>query len=269
MNTSDHGFARITPISLDTLASQVPAAFSDHAAQRTSANYVFISTKQLVTALLEAGFVATHARQARVRRAEGGAFARHMLCFQPQREVVSLVDAIPQIVLINSHDGCCSYQLRAGLYRPLCTNGLLTRLGDCRPDPRSPPWRRGRQRGRGRAGHHARLLADRRGGRADAPYAAVVRRAHAFATQALAIRYPADQHQPFAAEALLTCRRAADDEPDLWHVFNVCQENLVRGGISGRSANGRSTCSRGIQAIRQDVRINNDLWQLAMSLIRQ
>jgi hypothetical protein len=269
MNDSVYGHAHVTPIALDALASQVPAAFSDHAARRTSASYVFISTRELVTALLEAGFVATHARQARARRGDGAAYAQHMLCFQPQRDVVSLVDAIPQIVLINSHDGCCSYQLRAGLYRPFCTNGLLTRLGDF---------------GLIHVPHRGNVVANV----VDAALAItrdfsrigeVVEQMHrtslsfdervAFAARALELRYPAGEHQPFTAQALLSCRRPADEAPDLWHVFNVVQENLLRGGISGRSANGRCTRSRAIQAIRQDVRINNDLWQLAMSLIRQ
>ena len=121
-------FAR--PIDIKQLASQVPAAFSDRPAEHTSSNYVFISTKQLVSSLLDAGFIATQARQAGVRGPIGAAYARHMLHFQPQRQSVTLLDAIPQIVLINSHDGRSAYQLRAGLYRPICTNGLLTRLGD-------------------------------------------------------------------------------------------------------------------------------------------
>jgi len=33
-------------------------------------------------------------------------------------------------VLINAHDGSSSYKLRAGLYRPVCTNGLMIQLGD-------------------------------------------------------------------------------------------------------------------------------------------
>ena len=38
--------------------------------------------------------------------------------------------SIPEIVLVNAHDGTSAYQLRAGLFRPLCTNGLIARIGD-------------------------------------------------------------------------------------------------------------------------------------------
>ena len=63
-------------------------------------------------------------------------------------------------------------------------------------------------------------------------------------------------------------RRPIDEGNDLWRVFNVVQENVMRGGIAGRSATGRASCSRAIRAIREDVRINNDLWQLAVAMIR-
>jgi hypothetical protein len=41
----------------------------------------------------------------------------------------------------------------------------------------------------------------------------------------------------------------------------------MRGGLAGRSATGRNMRTRTIEAIREDVRINNSLWQLAVSLI--
>ena len=41
----------------------------------------------------------------------------------------------------------------------------------------------------------------------------------------------------------------------------------MRGGIPGTTATGRATHTRGIRAIREDVRINTTLWQLAMRMI--
>ncbi len=46
------------------------------------------------------------------------------------RESITLIDAVPEIVLINSHDGTSAYTLRAGLYRPICTNGMMVQLGE-------------------------------------------------------------------------------------------------------------------------------------------
>jgi hypothetical protein len=87
-----------------------------------------------------------------------------------------------------------------------------------------------------------------------------------FARRALAVRYPHAQHQPVTPEQVVVPRREADAGFNVWATYNV-QENLTRGGLSGRAVTGRNTRTRTIEAIRQDVRINNGLWQLAMSMI--
>ncbi len=60
------------------------------------------------------------------------------------------------------------------------------------------------------------------------------------------------------------------DLPLLLHTnaWSTCvQENLMRGGISRRSASGRLTRTRRISSIREDVRINSGLWDLASGLL--
>jgi len=266
--TAPSSSAFIPCIPMADLAARVPAAFTERAAEHTGRNYVFISTRELVAALLDAGFAAIEARQSRARDAAGGAYARHMLSFQPLCDVVTLDEVIPQIVLINSHDGRCAYQLRAGLYRPVCTNGLLTRLGDfglIHVPHRGNVVRNVVEAALGMVGQFARI-------------GAVIERMRAtvlsieqqlqLARRALEVRYRGDQHCPISPASLLAPRRAADEGPDLWHLTNVIQGNLLKGGISGTSKSGREIRSRAIQAIRDDVRINNDLWQIAMSMIR-
>ena len=42
---------------------------------------------------------------------------------------MALRDAVPEILFLNSHDGTSAYQLRVGLYRAVCTNGLVVSVG--------------------------------------------------------------------------------------------------------------------------------------------
>jgi hypothetical protein len=263
-----HAF-RIEPLSMTQLASHAPAAFAAGPSTRTTTKYHFISTRQLVEALLEAGFVPTHARQTRSRKSSDPNFARHLLRFQHTRESVTLEDAIPTIALTNAHDGTSSYQLHTGLYRPVCSNGLLTAIGDF--GLIHVP--------------HRRLTVVR--DVVDAALAMirdfskigdVVRKMAAttltqseqleFARAALAIRYPHGAHQPILPEQVIYPRRQADEGADLWRVFNRGQEALVKGGLHGTAATGRRTQTRSISAIREDCRINAGLWQLAVSLIK-
>ena len=259
--------ARILPLDASQLAHRVPAAFADRPADKTSSKYVFLSTKSLIDALLEAGFVATAANQSHSRRGSDPAYARHMLRFQHPRESVTLVDAIPQIVLINAHDGSSSYELRAGLYRPVCTNGLMVQLGDFGLIHLS-------HRGsivRNVVGAALTMIRDfsRVGDvvRQMASFNLTPAQRLEFARRALAVRYPREQHQPVTPEQVVVARREADARADVWTTYNVVQENLMRGGLTGRSATGRNSRTRPIEAIREDVRINSCLWQLAMNLI--
>ena len=89
-----------------------------------------------------------------------------------------------------------------------------------------------------------------------------------FASAALKVRYPdRKQHWPVRPEQLLSTRRAADLGSSLWLTYNVVQENLVAGGLAGRSASGRASRTRAIRAVREDVRINVGLWNHAMTLL--
>lgn len=53
---------------------------------------------------------------------------------------------------------------------------------------------------------------------------------------------------------------------DLWSVFNRTQENLLRGGLPGRSASGRRQRTRPVQGIDNDICLNRALWMLADGL---
>ena len=257
-------------LSVDTLSQSVPAAFAEAADPlRTSKHYTFISTAQVVSALLEAGFEPTRAQQTRARNADASGHAKHMIRFSHTKESLTLVDAIPELVLINSHDGSSAYTLRAGLYRPVCTNGLLAQIGDF---------------GIIQVPHRGNIVANVVEGalaitRGFADIGAVVEQMHGkqlddrqrwdFAAEALSVRYHRlDHHQPITADQALLPRRNADFGNSLWTTYNIVQENLCRGGLTGQTAKGRATRTRSISAIREDVRINAQLWQLAMTLLR-
>ena len=64
--------------------------------------------------------------------------------------------------------------------------------------------------------------------------------AEVFARAALALKYDdPDKPAPITESQILMPRRFEDRRPDLWSVFNRAQENLTKGGLHGRSANGR------------------------------
>jgi hypothetical protein len=245
---------------------RVPAAFADRQFEKTGSNYVFISTQELVEALRDVGFHPTDARQ-RWSRGDRLGYARHMIRFRAS-ESLRIVDCTPEVILINSHDATSAYQLRGGLYRFVCCNGLIISLADF--GVVHVP-----HRGNVVAGvvDGARQIMDQLNG--IGPIIEQMARTEldqqareAFAQRALELRYQHQEHFPYDASRLLESRRESDQGDSLWCVYNRVQENVICGGIQGKSVTGRRMSSRRITAIQEDVRLNVALWHEAMSLIR-
>ena len=78
---------------------------------------------------------------------------------------------------------------------------------------------------------------------------------------------------PILPAQLLQARRHYDNGNDLWKTFNRIQENVIQGGLSGRTRSSydelgrfvpsRRVSTREIKGIDQDVRLNRALWTLA------
>ena len=249
------------------LTESVPAAFAETPdPSRTSPRYQFISTARVIDALLEAGFEPTRAQQTRSHSSPR--HARHMIRFSYVKQELSLIDAVPELILINAHDATSAYTLRAGLFRPLCTNGLCTQIGDF---------------GLLHVPHRGNVIHNVVDGalqiaRGFKDITRVVQQMAArtlsdperreFAVAALNVRYPQSaRHVPVRPDQLLSARRDADFGNSLWLTYNVIQENLIAGGVPGRSASGRGSRTRAIRAIREDIRINVGLWNHAMTLL--
>lgn len=259
---SSHANAFARTLTMDALRERVPAVFAPTAHASRSPKYTFIPTERVLTGLMNAGFEPVDARQARSRRGSA-VHSRHILRLRRRFETVQLRDSVPEIVFLNSHDGTSAYQLRMGLYRVVCTNGLIVSRGAfpayCVPH-------------RGNVVDEVVTGALQISERFES-LAAQVQRMEArrlslaeqirFSERAMALRFLDRVVSGMQPSALLACRRHEDQGDDLWSVMNRVQENLLGGGLVRRSASGRLTRTRRITSIREDVRLNSRLWDLA------
>ena len=192
--------------------------------------------------------------------------ARHLIRLRRRHETIQLRDAIPEILFLNSHDGTSAYQLRVGLFRVVCTNGLIASSGVF------PVWR---------VTHRGDVVDDVVGAalelsqRFDLLAASVERMERTvldigqrleLARQAIELRFPKDGPGAMEPSQPLVPRRPQDVGNDLWRTFNVIQEATLQGGLVRRSASNRLTRTRRISAIREDVRLNSALWERAIAL---
>ena len=63
--------------------------------------------------------------------------------------------------------------------------------------------------------------------------------------------------------------RGEDKKEDLWTVFNVIQERLVKGEFERQTMNGRRTKPRGINNATRHINFNKSLWEIAESYLSE
>ncbi len=255
------------PLTEDQIRQAAPSVFAAEAHDSRSSRYTYIPTSDILTGLRAQGFEVFSAAQARCRSEDRREHTKHLLRLRHVGEagrVAKLNDSHTEICLLNSHDGTSSYQMFAGVFRLVCLNGMM--VCDSTVGAVKVPHT-GKVQDRVIAGAFeildgcTRIVESQETMRSltlDRDEQAL------FAKTALSLRYDEDtQHTPIEADQLLRPRRMADNTPDLWATFNRVQENMVKGGVSGRNANNRPTTTREIRGIDQNVKINKALWALA------
>src|SRR3546814_16725720 len=80
------------------------------------------------------------------------------------------------------------------------------------------------------------------------------------------LKYDKSTPAPITESQNLMPRRHDDSRRYLWSVVNRTQENLIKGGLSARAANGRRQTTRPVQGIDNGIRLNRALWLLADGL---
>ncbi|MBQ0216452.1 DUF945 domain-containing protein [Alcaligenes faecalis] len=253
------------PLSDDQIHRVAPSIFAETPHQSRSDKYSYIPTVAVLTELRKEGFQPFMVTQTRTRREDRRDFTKHMIRLRHASQINGA--EANEIILLNSHDGTSSYQMLAGMFRFVCSNGLV--CGDTVADIRIP--HKGDVASEVIEGAFEVLDGfDRVKESRDAMRSVTLDdgEAEVFARAALALKYNPtdDKPAPVTESQILMPRRFDDRRPDLWSVFNRAQENLTKGGLRGHSANGRRQQTRAVQGIDSDVRLNRSLWLLADGL---
>lgn len=245
------------PKSIDPIEATHPAGYC-------SSRYGFISTRKIIDSFDQLGF---HPRQVSIGRARTSrniGFQKHLIRFQHTDLRMKVGgDSVPEIILINSHDGTTTARLALGLFRFACSNGLIVgkmfqeyrihhRLSSiesfveaaaCIVD--QVPVLQSRIKR-----YQERILTDAEIGN--------------YASQALQLRFnkPDDDatiDDQYAWQNRLNnvgfIRRYDDSGSNLWNVFNRIQENMM---IPRRGSG-----MRRVTAPQSEMKLNQQLWNLA------
>lgn len=254
------------PLTRPAIQRAAPAVFSEGPADHLSNRYAYIPTSIVLNRLMKAGFTVQEVAQARPqkRTQDREPYAKHMLRLRFPK-VPKVGDAVPELVMLNAHDGTACYDLFAGIYRFICCNGIVVGSTFMGIKIRHT----GGEETSSRVLEKSLEIVEGRFPKLLLSIATMRRRIlrpreqQAFAARAIALRYP-DGNSPIGPEAMLQVRRPEDEAGDLWTVFNRIQENALQGGMETKSfMYNRRSHVRPIQRIEQNLRINQGLWDVA------
>lgn len=238
-------------ISLNSLRERVPAIFTKTPSPKVSDRYSFADSEYYLQKFIDADWFIHSARQ--VSKSE---YAPHQVILR-NNDIATVGDLLPQLIFTNSHNGIKKMTIDTGIYRLVCSNGLVVPtsitqslsikhldLGDSTTDTivnsfyeKVPIIMNNIDRMRNK------ILTDDE--------------IDNFTYNALQIRFI--NAVGININDVVKPSRIEDYSDDLWTVFNVVQEKLIRGGIQLPS----KRRSRPINNFVNDNNINTKLWELA------
>ncbi|MFQ6284740.1 DUF932 domain-containing protein [Yersinia enterocolitica] len=254
---------RDRPLTREELMQYVPSVFGEDKHASRSEKYTFIPTITLLDNLQNEGFEPFFACQSRVRDPGRREHTKHLLRLRKSGQITG--QQVPEIIILNSHGGESSFQLLPGIFRSVCTNSLV--CGQSFGEIRVP--HRGNVVEKVIEGAYEVLgVFDRVEEKRDAMQLLILPppAQHALAKAALTYRF-GEEHQPVTEAQILTPRRYEDRQDDLWTTYQRLQENLLKGGLPGRTANGKRSHTRAVNGIDGDIKLNRALWVMAESLL--
>lgn len=265
--------ANPTALTLNEVAKRAPSVFAPNATPGVSDRYQFVDTAAVLKRLMTTGYVPTSASQSASRTAEGKLYTKHVVRVMHERYLGNgprqVGDVVPEVVITNSHNRSSAWHLQGGLFRLVCSNGLVTNAGvftsvrvlhnDNRIHDLIAEGLEQVERATG-----AIVLPQvERMEKLQLTHAQT--RDFALAATVLQSGKPNDSN----VDNLLRARREEDARNNIWCVLNRIQENAVQGGYSTLDSLGRARVAPGIQSAQRNLDFNIRLWTLAQAVTEE
>jgi hypothetical protein len=255
----------LNPLTQKELEALAPSIFTTQPSKRVTSKYSFIPTLQVVEDLNKLGWEPFQASQRKSRVVSEGLFTKHLIRFR-NKSIGQLGDSLPEVVLTNSHDGRNSFSLHAGLFRLVCSNGLVIADQTFEQVKIKHQWYN--------MGEIQKVVNSM-----IAKIPSIVTNINTmnqtnlneeqqikFGKEAMLTRWPKG-NEKLDVEDLLSHTRVSDKGDSIWKIYNVVQEKLVKGGLVFNNDKAKFQKLRPIINIDQQININKNLWSLAESYV--
>lgn len=224
-------------LTLDEVKLKAPSAFTKQPMARATESYIPISTVDALEDLMLIGWRPIDAYEVKPKKEENKGYQKHFIRLRNDKLFVGTKDAIeviPETLLVNSYDARCSFKLYSSLLRVVCDNGLIVK--DSQLDEIFIPHKGSKMESWSWEIYKKQLTLS-------------AKSSISLMNKYRNIKLTPQQQKQFAhmscrarwdykytllePKNLLEPLREEDEGTDLWTVFNVIQEKLIRGGWVG------------------------------------
>jgi len=233
----------------------------------TSDRYKLINTGQVLGQLQKQGFEVKNFNASNVRKKTKEGFQAHMVeLYHPKMQLTNHTDLEPRLLLWNSYDKSCSLQISLGLYRFVCSNGLvigddyakfnMKHLGDIETQLNNflPQLNTSLKKANNRI--------------------ELFKSTHLTVSQSLQLTHNIVENTVFknrynvVKDNLIqyrfnASRRIEDDKTDLFTTLNRIQENIIQGGITYKTISDKGIkrqSTKKVTSIFTSKKFNNEVW---------
>jgi len=251
------------PLNNSDLYYLAPSIFATEPYHNVSDRYTYIPTSHVLDLMREFGWHPVDAFENRVRIDDKQGFQKHLIRLRHLDSLLYEQEHTPEIIVTSSHDTSASFEIRLGVFRLVCSNGLV--LADSMMQT-----------------HRIKHVGFKEDAVAEAIESTVAYlpqleekissyrsiqlsplEQQSFAKAAAAVRFDLESVN-IDYDSMLETQREADAGNDLWRVFNRIEEASIHGGIRGHNKESlRRFTSKPIRSIDSTIEINQKLFGLA------
>lgn len=254
-----------------------PSVFAKGKHESRSDRYTPIPTSDILDDLYDVGFIPTVAMQSGSRVEGKQEFTKHLLRLRRKDDLGDSKSDVHEVVLVNSHDGTSAYNLYSGIFRCVCTNGLIT--GDI--DTTMKVYHKG-DIVRDVIESTLKIVEESEEVMETVSQMKQVELTRPeqllLAEYTMKARFNLDNEEenagtstqvvPYQPRDFLQVHRDEDFANDLYTTMNKIQENMVQGGVSRLDQQGKRHTTKKIRGIDNNVRINKLIWKFSQELLK-
>ena len=256
------------PMTMEQVKKNAPQAFATTPKPGVSERYLFLPTSRIIEDMRRLGWQVGSASSARHRNVVQAEYGSHVIkFFHPDvylKDQKGNIESYINVVVMNNHTGTGSFKFEVGIFRLVCSNGLIIKdkdMGTFNLRHKGYSF----EQLQGTLNQVLERLPDVVGKINE--YNSILLTAeqqYDFAAKAIQLR-TGEERMPTARELddFLAATRKEDEGDSLWVVLNRIQESVIGGGYYAVNASGKLRKAKSIRNIQKDIKLNQQLWELA------